>query len=338
MYFAFTDDQTALRDAVAGFLEKRAGLPLLQQAWADPQSDEVWQLWSELAGMGVQGLMAPEAAGGSAMDAVTMALVLGEAGRAALPLPLLESAAVGVPVLAAAGDPGGILAELAGGAVLTVQWAAGGPAPGVSRAEWFLIGDDSGAGLYRRDAVEIDPVPSVDRTRDAGWVRAVGPGLALGPQAGVALVDRGALAAAAVLIGLGRALVTMTVDYVRQRQQFGVPVGSFQAVKHQLADAAMHVEFAAPTVWAAAWEAGRDPGGPVPVRAVSLAKAMASDAAERAARTALQCHGAMGYTDDYHLHFWLKRVWCLSAAYGPARWHRARLAADLGVGTPRSPR
>ena len=334
MYFAFDDDQTALRDAVAGFLEKRAGRPLLEQAWSDPAAADVWQVWTDLAGMGVQGLMAPEAAGGSGLDDVTMALVLAEAGRAALPLPLAETAAVGVPILVAAGDPARTVTDLAAGAVLTAQWGAGGPAPAVSRAEWFLVGDGSGAALYRRDEVEIEPVSSVDRTRDVGWVRAAGPGIPLGPAAGAALLDRGALAAAAVLVGLGRALVEMTVGYVSERRQFGVPVGSFQAVKHQLADAAMHVEFAAPTVWAAAWEAGRDPGGAAPTRAVSLAKAMASDAAERAARTALQCHGAMGYTDDYHLHMWLKRVWCLSAAYGSARWHRARLGEELGVGRP----
>ena len=353
MYFGFDDDQTALRDAVAGFLEKRAGLTLLQQAWADPAADEVWQVWSDLAGMGVQGLMAPEAAGGSGLDAVTMALVLAEAGRSALPLPLMETAAVAVPVLAAAGDAGrtgdlgGIVADLAGGAVLTARWGSAGLAPAVSRAQWFLLADEAGAGLYRRDEVEIEPVTSVDRSRDAGRVRPVGVGTALGPAAGATVLDLGALAAAAVLVGLGRALVEMTVAYVRDRRQFGVPVGSFQAVKHQLADAAMHVEFAAPTVWAAAWEPGRAADGVDPTgadrtgadltrlpRAVSLAKAMASDAAERAARTALQCHGAMGYTDDYHLHMWLKRVWCLSAAYGSARWHRARLGADLGVSRP----
>lgn len=327
MFFGFDDDQRALRDAVAGLLEKRAGLPLLQQAWADPAADAAWSIWTVLAEMGVQGLMAPEAAGGAGMDWVTMALVLVEAGRAALPLPLLETAAIGVPLLAAAGDPGGALPSLVdGSAVLTVR---SGPAdealvPASSRANWFLLGTT----LYRREDVHIDPVPSVDRTRDTAVVSPVGSGVPVGDPS-----DAGALATAAVLVGLGRALVQMTVEYVKDRQQFGVPVGSFQAIKHHLADATMYVEFAAPTVWAAAWDL--DHAGTINAaqvsRSVSLAKAAASDAADRAARIALQCHGAMGYTDDYHLHFWLKRVWCLAPSFGTARQHRVRIGRQLGL-------
>ena len=330
MYFGFDDDQLALRDAVAGLLEKRAGLATLQQAWADPGAAEVWSVWSELAGMGVHGLMAPESAGGSGMDWVTMALVLAEAGRVALPLPLLETAAVGVAALIRSGDPLGILPSLVdGSAVLTVS---GGedpetPVPASSRADWFLLGGT----LYRRDEVQLQALASVDRTRDAATVRPVGAGTALGESDDIA--DLGALASAAVLVGLGRALVSMTVGYVKERRQFGVPVGSFQAIKHHLADATMHVEFAAPTVWAAAWEAGRpETAGESHLRrSISLAKAMASDAAERAARIALQCHGAMGYTDDYHLHMWLKRVWCLSPSFGSARRHRRRLGREFGL-------
>jgi alkylation response protein AidB-like acyl-CoA dehydrogenase len=331
VYFAFDDDQLALRDAVAGLLEKRAGLPYLQQAWADPASDATWSVWKDLAEMGVQGLMAPEAAGGSGMDWVTTALVLAEAGRAALPLPLLETAAVGVSMLLSAGDPAGILPSVVDGtAVLTVRGGSDEQTlvPASSRADWYLLGST----LYRRDEVRIDPVPSVDRTRDTAVVSPIGSGMPVeGPAADPS--EAGALATAAVLVGLGRALVRMTVDYVKDRQQFGVPVGSFQAIKHHLADATMYVEFAAPTVWAAAWE--MDHAGQVGAaqvsRSVSLAKAMASDAAERAARIALQCHGAIGYTDDYHLHFWLKRVWCLAPSFGSARQHRVRIGSQLGL-------
>jgi alkylation response protein AidB-like acyl-CoA dehydrogenase len=333
MFFGFDDDQIALREAVAGLLAKRAGVPSLEQAWADPSAAAPWSVWADLAEMGVQGLMAPESAGGSGMDWVPMALVLAEAGRVAMPLPLAETAAIGVPLLAAAGDPAGAIPGLVdGSAVLT---AAAGPdalAPAASRADWFLLGrpgPEGGAVLYRRDEVEVEAVASVDRTRDTARVTPSGDGIVI-PAGPVALGDLGALAAAAVLIGLGRALVSLTVGYVKDRKQFGVPVGSFQAVKHQLADAAMHVEFAAPTVWAAAWELTLPNTGSAP-RSISLAKAMASDAADRAARTALQCHGAMGYTDDYPLHMWLKRVWCLAPAYGSAVWHRARIGADLGL-------
>ena len=327
MFFGFDADQLALRDAVAGLLDARAGLPALRAAWSEPAGAEAWAVWPELARMGVQGLMAPEEVGGSAMDWVTMAVVLAEAGRVALPLPLLETAAVGVPLLVAAGDPADLLPALVDGtAVLTVPGAAGPDAlvPASSTAGWFLVDGH----LYGRDDVDISPVDSVDRTRDTAVVRPRREGTPVGDAA-----DAGALGAAAVLVGLGRALVQMTVDYVKDRRQFGVPVGSFQAIKHQLADATMHVEFAAPAVWSAAWEMSHPERVPADQmsRSVSLAKGLASDAATGAARTALQCHGAMGYTVEYPLHMWLKRVWCLAPAFGSAQWHRRRVGGHLGL-------
>jgi alkylation response protein AidB-like acyl-CoA dehydrogenase len=326
VFFGFDADQLVPRDALAGLLGKRAGLTLLNEAWVDPLGSEVWSVWEDLAGLGVQGLMAPETAGGSAFDWVTMTLVLTETGRVALPLPVLETAAIGVPLLAASQGPTGLLPSLIDGSAVLTAGQPGALIPYVSKADWFLIGET----LYSRPEVTIEPVLSVDRTRDTGRVVPTGPGVALSGAPSLSLV--GALASAAVLVGLGRALVQITVDYVKDRKQFGVPIGSFQAVKHHLADAAMGVEFAAPAVWAAAWE--MDHTGADLSRSVSLAKALASDAAGKAARAALQCHGAMGYTDDYHLHFWLKRVWCLAPAYGTAREHRIRIGRQLALLPP----
>jgi alkylation response protein AidB-like acyl-CoA dehydrogenase len=124
-------------------------------------------------------------------------------------------------------------------------------------------------------------------------------------------------------------MLAQTVAYVKERRQFGVPIGSFQAVKHRLADTLVGLELAAPTVWAAAHDV--DVRSAHAGRSISLAKAMASDAATAAARTALQAHGAMGYTDDHHLHLWLKRTWCLAADHGTSAWHRSRIAWDLGL-------
>jgi alkylation response protein AidB-like acyl-CoA dehydrogenase len=135
--------------------------------------------------------------------------------------------------------------------------------------------------------------------------------------------DRASLAAAAQLVGLGQRMLDMTVDYVRERHQFGVPVGSFQAVKHQLADALKELAFARPAVWRAAWTT--EP------RDVSMAKAMASDAASFVARRALQCHGAIGYTVEYELHRFLKQTWVLARSFGDAAWHRDRIAKELHI-------
>jgi hypothetical protein len=135
--------------------------------------------------------------------------------------------------------------------------------------------------------------------------------------------DDPALAAAAQLLGLGHGMLVMTVGYVKQRQQFGVPIGSFQAVKHHLADALKELAFTRPAVWRAA-ETRRP-------RDVSMAKAMASDAASFVARQALQCHGAIGYTVEYELHRFLKQTWVLARAYGDAAWHREQIAKEIGI-------
>jgi alkylation response protein AidB-like acyl-CoA dehydrogenase len=118
-----------------------------------------------------------------------------------------------------------------------------------------------------------------------------------------------------------------TVRYAGQRHQFGHPIGSFQAVKHHLADVAVAVAFARPLVHRACYSlchrlptAGRDS---------SAAKAAAADAGELAARAALQVHGAIGYTEEAELQVWLKRVWALVPEWGDAHFHRQRVAAAL---------
>jgi alkylation response protein AidB-like acyl-CoA dehydrogenase len=130
-------------------------------------------------------------------------------------------------------------------------------------------------------------------------------------------------AAAAQLVGLGQRMLDMTVEYVKERHQFGVPIGSFQAVKHQLADSLKELAFARPAVWRAA--------STLQPCDVSMAKAMASDAASFAARRALQCHGAIGYTVEYDLHRFLKQTWVLARSFGDAAWHRDRIAKELHI-------
>jgi alkylation response protein AidB-like acyl-CoA dehydrogenase len=127
-----------------------------------------------------------------------------------------------------------------------------------------------------------------------------------------------------MLIGLARRLLEVTVEYVQVRRQFGRPVGSFQAVKHHLADALGKLELAAPVVYRAAVALAH--AEPARAVRVSMAKAVASDAASFVAGTALQCHGAIGYAFENDLHLWMKRVWALAAAWGDAAWHRARVA------------
>ena len=135
--------------------------------------------------------------------------------------------------------------------------------------------------------------------------------------------ERLALGAAAQLLGLGQRMLDLTVDHVQQREQFGVPIGSFQAVKHHLANTLKELAFARPVVYRAGWA--------ITATNVSMAKAMASDAASFAARQALQCHGAIGYTDEYVLHRYLRQTWTLARTFGDAAWHRERIAHRLEI-------
>ena len=141
--------------------------------------------------------------------------------------------------------------------------------------------------------------------------------------------DRGALGTAATLVGLAQKLLDLTVEYVKQRQQFGTPIGSFQAVKHHLADTTKALAFARPAVYRASWSLAV--AQRTDERDVSIAKALASEAALQAGRAALQCHGAIGYTVEHDLHLLLKRTWALARAWGDAAWHRDQIGHALGI-------
>jgi alkylation response protein AidB-like acyl-CoA dehydrogenase len=188
-------------------------------------------------------------------------------------------------------------------------------------ADVVLVAD--GGSVTRADAREPTELACVDRSRRDVALRAVAGQPLPGGDAALAC-DRAALGAAAQLCGLAAHLVDVTVEYVSARRQFGAPVGSYQAVKHHLADALLQLEHARPAVYRAAHTVAT--GGPHRTRDVSMAKAMAGAAGSLAARVALQCHGAIGYTWEHDLHLWLKRVWVLDRAYGDRDTHRSRVA------------
>jgi alkylation response protein AidB-like acyl-CoA dehydrogenase len=138
--------------------------------------------------------------------------------------------------------------------------------------------------------------------------------------------DRGALGCAAQLCGVSARMIEMTADYVKERHQFGVPVGSYQAIKHHLANALLQLEYARPAVYYAAYTGE--------ARDVSFAKVYASRAGDTAARVSLQCHGAIGYSFEYDLHLFMKRAWALARQWGTEDFHRNRVA-DAVIGADR---
>jgi alkylation response protein AidB-like acyl-CoA dehydrogenase len=331
MRFALTDDQAALRDAVRDLLGRECPPAVVREAWTEgAAAPRVAAVWAKLAEMGVVGAAVPEAAGGLGLGACDVVPLLEEAGRVALPLPIVETAFVAGPLLAAAGDDDAVAALVEGELLVACALDGAATVPWAEDAGLILVAERPGAPV-RRVTGALESAESIDGARRVGLLTDPGAGEQIGAsdEACLAAWQRGALGAAAQLIGLSRALLAMTVTYAEERRQFGVPIGSFQAVKHQLANALLGLEFAAPTVLRAAWSL--DTGADTADRDVAMAKALASEAAERVAATALQAHGAIAYTTEYDLHLFGMRVWASSRGWGDAEWQRARVAAALGL-------
>lgn len=348
MHFAFTDQQLEFRDAVRQVLAKECTTDHVRAAYDAPAPRTV--RWATLADLGVTGLAVPESRGGLGLGLVDLVLLVEEAGRVALPEPLADTSGVAAPLLVdldAIGVGGartgpwleGIASGTTTVAVADVR-RPGAPTAGAVGADLLLLvaHGEHGPVLHGVDATAatVTPVPSLDPTRrlgSAAWEPSSASVLASGPVAGDLLdrsSDRAAVVTGAELLGLADAMITRTSSYAKDRQQFGRPIGSFQAVKHLLAGAQVLLEFARPVVYGAAW--ALDSGSPDGSRSASVAKAYASEAAVEAARVSLQVHGAIGYTWECDLHLFLKRAWALSEAWGSAADHRSRLLDSLLAG------
>ena len=356
MRFALSDEQIEFRDAVQGLLADTCGPDDIRAAWADPVlagggpgggDGRVPEAWAALGEMGVLGICVPEAHGGLGMTDEDLVPLLIEVGRAGLPDPVSSTAGVAVGLLRDAA-PAGIAAEwlprlAAGEVAVGVGFGPdrdGGGAPTVAAAgsvDVFVLFDRGEAHLVAPSAVQLTPLESVDGARHLArvdWTPSESTlvvGSSSGSEAGFAATnaafDRAALGAAAMLVGLSERMLAMTVLYATERQQFGVPIGSFQAVKHHLTNASLAVEFAQPLVLRAANSLAL--GDPESAAHVSMAKAKASEAAKGAAAAALQVHGAIGYTVECDLHLYMKRAWALAVRYGDAEFHRRRIRSTL---------
>lgn len=328
MFFGFDDDQLAFRDAVRDLLDKQCPPEVVRAAWDGDLDAGVWRSLDE---MGVMSILVPEAAGGLGLDERSLVLLLEETGRAGLPHPIVDTAAVALPLLAAHDEPASAAPSSSSSSLVVTD--LGGPNVSCAAdADRFLLRHGEELHLVEKDGVDLDALETVDRARRAARVRWAPSAATLvtdDPAAVELAFDRGALAAAAQLVGLGQRMLDITVGYVTEREQFGQPVGAFQAVKHHLADALKELAFARPAVHRAAHSVAVGAG--TRARDVSMAKAMASDAARYVGRQALQCHGAIGYTVEADLHLYLKRAWALAVAWGDAAWHRARVGEALGI-------
>jgi alkylation response protein AidB-like acyl-CoA dehydrogenase len=301
-------DFAASIDAALG----AADLPGAVRAWSAGDVGPGRKVWEQLANLGVTALAVPEKFDGLDADPVDLVVALERLGRWCVPGPVAESIAV-APVLLAEDARSTALAT--GELIATVAMPPQVPrAVDADMAGLVLLATDDGVS----EAADGDCYESVDPSRRLYDVTPTGEAW----QADVRRAyEFGALATAAQLVGAAEALRDAAVDYARQRTQFGRVIGSYQAIKHKLADVHIAIELARPLVYGAALSL--DP------RDVSAAKAAGSDAALLAARSALQTHGAIGFTQEHDLSLLLLRVQALRSAWGTPEVHRRRVLEAL---------
>jgi alkylation response protein AidB-like acyl-CoA dehydrogenase len=296
MNFQPSDDQLLFARTVRDLLEKECPPEGARAGFSNRR-------WEKLRDMGVIGMLS------SGMSEIDLVGILEEAGRVALPEPLIEASMI------AGGTVDGVVTAAVG-----TRYAAHADVADVIVVEW-----DGAMYAVPRDALTLQSIETIDAPRPLFLITGGHDrGTHLETDTDLA-ASRARLGTAAQLIGLAARCVEMAADYAKERHQFGKPIGSFQAVKHKLADALLQIEFARPVVYRAAWSLAN--GEATKARDVSMAKAMAGDAGAGAAKAALQTLGAIGYTQEHDLHIWMKRIRALNGSWGNPDDHRARVAS-----------
>ncbi|MCU1400652.1 MAG: acyl-CoA dehydrogenase [Acidimicrobiales bacterium] len=324
MQFSFTSDQHEFAAGLREMLEREFTAARLRHVWESGDGHDP-ALWARLAEMGVLSMMVPESEGGLGGDFVDTVLLVEELGRAAAPGPIVETMVVGALALGGTTWAAGIVD---GSTPVTAALLGERYVPHTAVAPLVLVAHGGGVDLLDHPVVDGGEIEGLDGGRRLAILTDITGGTMLSADLD-RLTDAGALATAAYLLGLSTRMLAIAGDYARDRRQFGQPIGAFQAVKHLMADALLKVEFSRPAIYRAAWSFANDT--PDRARDVSMAKALASDAALKAARSALQVHGAIGYTWECDLQLFMKKAWALAPAWGSAQHHRRRVAdAVLG--------
>ena len=333
MEFAFTEDQLAINEAAREMLVETCTSASLRAMLKDERAiDE--DRWRTICEMGLLGMLAPEASGGMGMGLTDFIGIAEAAGYVALPEPLVELAGITVPLLARLrsqgfADTGDLLGAAMGGNFIALGHPANRLIANADSAIAYVLADGDDLHIVERVDGTLARQDSFDPFRRlfaAQWTPspASHAGSGWGDTA-----ERGAILAAAQMIGLAQRCIDISVAYAKDRNQFGKPIGSYQAVKHLIANAQVKVEFARPVVHAAAAEL---PLGTLAAKArAAHAKIAAGDAAELAARTAVQVHGAMGMTWEVDVHFFLKRALALKSSWGTASAHLDTVIERIGT-------
>lgn len=357
MFFELTDEQLAFQDSVRRLMERECPPARLLQI-LDTDSGFEPNLWQGLAEMGIGGITVPEEHGGiglELLDAALMAEVLGHAG---CPGPFLAHslAAMAIACGGSKAQKAQWLPRLASGEVIgTVALGEGGQAwqpeewtlPGGSILDGsktnILFGDvaglivvgTAGGELAIVDAghadIQREPIDGVDRTRrlwTLGFHGVAADVLPDGRAAALRVRDAGLVLLAADAFGGASRCLGMAVEYAKTREQFGRPIGQFQAMKHQLANMALEIEPSRALYWHAAYAQDHLPEEAS--RCAALAKAHLTEVFMQVARDAVEAHGGIGYTWEYPLHVWVKRAIFDRAFFAAPAVHRERAAALAG--------
>jgi alkylation response protein AidB-like acyl-CoA dehydrogenase len=342
MDLSFTDEQQFLREAVRGAVARAASFEQVR-AWVLEESADHAPALALAAAQGWTGIGIPEDLGGQGGGLLEVAILAEELGRGAVPADPLyatllaglalsgtEEAPEHVPALAEGERVGALVLNGAGPAHPA---PAGEPTPLVLAAPiadlFVSFGEDDGLELRAPDAVSVQERPLVDRTRLVGDVAIAGPPMARLSGAGRAVDAHAAVILAADAPGACGRMLELTVEYVGQRVQFGVPVGSFQAVKHTAAEMLVAIEGLRAAVQYAAWAVGEgEPGAELDAW---VAKARAARAATFVADKALFLHGAVGYTWEHDLQLLFKRAKSDAALFGGAAAYDERIADALAL-------
>ena len=319
MNFIFTEEQTQFKDAIKSFLAEECAPASIRDGWQKNKSFNL-ERWKNLIELGVLSSNLPEEKGGLGMDQVTLAMMVEEMGYAGLPEPVAEQIFLVndvIPFL-----PKNITEAVESNYNDGTQYIAlAHPlAPNplfLNDAAGLILLDSSECKFIAKDDMDFEIISSNDPSRELFKVSSMNDAISTSEnfdELNSAVSSRGSLMTAALLIGLAQKMIDLSSVYVLDRAQFGKPIGSFQAVKHMLADVAVKIEFAKPAVYRAAYSLSQN--NPKSALHCAHAKLMCTQAAELACKNSIQAHGAMGYTWEMDLHIYMRKAWSMMACWG----------------------
>jgi alkylation response protein AidB-like acyl-CoA dehydrogenase len=331
MNFGLSDEQREIQSTAREFLADRFKPEVVRELAESRSYDD--ELWRQLSKLGWPGIAVAEEDGGQGLGMVELVLIAEQSGYALAPTPLMSTwnAALflgeGSDEQRARWLPGVASGAIRGAAAFGPREVEIVP-DAVGAAVLMLSAGEGGARLVEPETATIEPLDLVDTTRRYFRVSA-GPGEPL-PGDVSAAADCSVIALAAELTGVAQRALDMAVGYAKEREQFGRPIGAYQAVSHRCAQMLYDVEESRSLTYYAAWCAGAEPSS-LPL-ASSMAKARASDAARQVTAAALQVFGGIGFTWEHDIHFLLKRARVSAELLGTARQHRDRVASLVGLG------